>query len=112
MPPRSLRPGQGQGASLDNAYEDAGFAAGRGHGWRLAQRPEVAERIAEIRAELGEVQAARPVALIAALLRLAGASEKLGTLEGFKDARASLVQAGQVNNEWDVGRRLEWTDRE
>ena len=96
-----------KGASLDDAYEDAGFAAGRGHGCRLAQRPDVAERIAEIRAELGKVEAARPAALIAALLRLADASEKLGTLEGIKDARASLLQAGQVNKAWNADRRFE-----
>ncbi len=96
-----------KGASLDDAYEDAGFTAGRGHGCRLAQRPEVAERVAQIRAERGEVDGARPAALIAALLRLADASEKLGTLDGIKDARASLLQAGQVNKEWDADRRFE-----
>jgi hypothetical protein len=39
-----------RGSRADQAYEDAGFAPGNDHGARLRAQPEVAERIAELRA--------------------------------------------------------------
>ena len=52
-----------KGALLDDAYEDAGFAPGNGHASRLAQRPEVAGRIAELRALQSDLGEANPPAV-------------------------------------------------
>ena len=40
-----------KGARLEDAYEDAGFTPDRANASRLAARPEIADRIAELRAE-------------------------------------------------------------
>ncbi len=57
------------GATLTNAYEDAGFAPGSRHAARLARRQEVAARIAELRAEAGGIADAGGPAVVTALLR-------------------------------------------
>ncbi|MHB8531024.1 MAG: hypothetical protein ACYC8V_16125, partial [Caulobacteraceae bacterium] len=43
------------GATLSDAYEDAGYVPDNGHPSRLAGRKEVAERIAELRAEQADI---------------------------------------------------------
>ena len=55
------------GARLDDAYEDAGFAPGRGHACRLAHTPEVAERIAELRADKARLGDAGAQAVVLAI---------------------------------------------
>ncbi len=40
-----------KGARLEDAYEDAGYTPSRSAASRLAARPEIADRIAELRAE-------------------------------------------------------------
>lgn len=81
------------GARLDDAYEDAGFVPGYGHASRLAKQAEVAERIAELRAEQAALSDANPQAVISALLRIAKFSEALATPAGVKEARATLLDA-------------------
>ena len=88
-----------KGALLDDAYEDAGFAPGNGHASRLAWRSEVAGRIAELRAEQVELGEANPQAVIAALPRMAKASETLATPAGVKEARLTLLEACRLNAE-------------
>jgi hypothetical protein len=57
-----------RGAVLNDAYEDAGFAPDRSHASRLAGREDVAERIAELKAEQAGLDGASPHKAIAALL--------------------------------------------
>ena len=64
-----------KGARLDDAYEDAGFVLGKGHSSRLARRPEVAERIAELRAQRNVAEDVSPQKVIATLLHMAKAGE-------------------------------------
>src|ERR1700723_974122 len=64
-----------KGARLDDAYEDAGFVLNKGHSSRLARRPEVAARIAELRVQRNEADDISPQKVIATLLRLAKAGE-------------------------------------
>lgn len=85
-----------KGARLDDAYEDAGFAPGRGHASRLAHTPEVAERIAELRADQARLADASVQAVIVALLRIAKVGEDLGTPAGVKEARLTLLEAQRL----------------
>jgi hypothetical protein len=87
------------GALLDDAYEDAGFTPGHGHASRLAWRPEVAERTAELRAAQADLAEANPQAVIAALLRIAKASEAQATPAGVKEARLTLLEACRLGGE-------------
>ena len=88
-----------RGAVLDDAYEDAGFAPGNGHASRLVLQPAIAERIAELRALQTEAADANPQTVIAALLRIAKASEALATPAGVKEARLTLLEASRMNRE-------------
>ena len=67
-----------KGARLDDAYEDAGFVLNKGHSSRLARRPEVATRIAELRGQRNEADDISPQKVIATLLRMAKAGEASG----------------------------------
>ncbi len=84
------------GADLEQAYEDAGFAPDTSHACRLAKRPEVAERMAELRREQDEAEDASPRAIIAALVRMARDSEALKTPAGVKEARLNLLEAHRL----------------
>ncbi len=98
------------GARLEDAYEDAGFAPDSGHACRLAKRPEVAERIAELRREREDTPDAGPEAIIAALMRLAKAAETDTTPGAVKEARLNLIEADRLRQalhqtrEFDRGR--------
>jgi len=85
-----------QGAYLDDAYEDAGFAPGNGHASRLAKREEVAERIAELRAEQPDIVGAGRRGAIITLLRLVEAGLSQGTPGGVKEARETLLEARRL----------------
>ena len=93
------------GTRLLEAYEDAGFVPDRSHAGRLERQADVAERIAELRVSLED---AAPRTMIATLLRLAKASEDLGTPAGVKEARATLLEARRLIVEVTDERR---TDR-
>ena len=96
-----------KGALLDDAYEDAGFAPGRGHACRLAHTPEVAERIAELRADQARLADAGAQAVILSLLRIAKFSEDLGTPAGAKEARLTLLEAQRLTGELAFSRSYE-----
>ena len=99
-----------KGALLDDAYEDAGFTPGNGHASRLACRPEVAERIAELRAAQVDLTEASAQAVIGALLRIAKASEALATPAGVKEARLTLLEICRLNADMASERARErWT---
>jgi hypothetical protein len=59
-----------RGALLEDAYGEAGYAARKGHAWRIANRPEVQARIAELRAERSRVEEAFPRTIINVLMHL------------------------------------------
>ncbi len=96
-----------QGARLEIAYEDAGFAAGQGHASRLAAQPDIVERIAEIREEQADLQAARPQAVIAALLKVAKACESVGSPAAIKEARLTLLEVERLRQNLDLNRETE-----
>ncbi len=96
-----------KGATLEDAYEDAGFTPGNGHACRLAFRPEVAERIAKLRQAAEDAVAASPAAIISALVRMAAASEALASPSAAKEARLNLLEAYRLQRELAVERGTE-----
>jgi len=96
-----------KGASLDDAYEDAGFAEGNGHSSRISKRPEIAERIAELRAAHAGEADASDQAVIAALVRLAKAAEELKSPAAFKKVRLMLLDARRLLREQAEDRACE-----
>jgi len=103
----SFAQARAEGARLDDAYEDAGFAPGRGNASRLAGRDDIAERIAEIRAEQSKLGEAAIPAVIANLLRLSKASEDLATPAGVKEARLTLLEACRLSADFARDRAIE-----
>ncbi len=85
-----------RGALLEDAYEDAGYAAGKGHAWRIAGRAEVQARIAELRAERTRVEEAFPRTVIKVLMHLAHVNDVLATPAGARETRASLLEALRI----------------
>jgi hypothetical protein len=94
-----------KGARLDDAYEDAGFVLCKGHPSRLARRPEVAERIAELRRMRNEADDISPQRVIASLLRMAKAGEASPDAALVKEARLALLDAARVHGLVDAARR-------
>lgn len=88
-----------KGALLNDAYEGAGFVLHRGHPSRLAFRTEVAERIAELRAELKPPVDRSPGALLDALLRIIKAGEGAENPSVLKEARLAIVDAARLQRE-------------
>ncbi len=84
-----------KGALLDDAYEDAGFVPYKGHASRLARETAVAERIAELRAEVADA-AVDHGAILATLMRIAKKTEEMGTIEAARETRAVLLQATEL----------------
>jgi hypothetical protein len=98
------------GARLDDAYEDAGFVLNRGHSSRLARRPEVAQRIAELRAQRNEAEDISPQRVIATLLRMAKAGEASENASLLKEARLALLDASRLHGAMAEARRLDQDD--
>jgi hypothetical protein len=94
-----------KGARLDDAYEDAGFVLNKGHSSRLARRPEVAARIAELRAQRNEADDISPQKVIATLLRMAKAGEGSENAALLKAARLALLDAARLHGEAVNARR-------
>ncbi len=95
-----------RGVSPDQAYEDAGFVPGHNHASRLSMRPEIAERIAEIRAGLSHLDDARSHGVISALLRGAKASEATATAAALKEIRLTLLEAHRLHEGVESSRRM------
>ncbi len=85
-----------RGMRLEEAYERAGYAPDRSHACRLASRPEVAERITELRGDFTDVISAERSRIIEALIAIAEASRALGTPEGLKEARFAFLAAAAL----------------
>ena len=94
-----------KGFSSADAYEDAGFAPGNGHGSRLSRNPEVKARTAELRGEQVDISGANLRGVVAALLRLSAASENMETAGAIKEGRETLLQAHRLA-EILVGQRV------
>lgn len=96
-----------KGALLNDAYEDAGFAPDRAHASRLAGRDEVAARIAEIKAEQADMDAASPHNVIAALLRVAKNGQTQEGPAALKEARLALLDAQRLHGEIALHRQID-----
>jgi hypothetical protein len=89
------------GVSLKDAFENAGYAPRRGNPGRLARHPDVAKRIAELKAELQPSDAASIEFFKRKLVSIA---EEVGRADGndraiFSRAAADLRQlAGSFDN--------------
>ncbi len=94
-----------KGALLDEAFERAGFVLAKGHSSRLACRPEVAERIAEIRAAMPEAEDVTPQALMASLMRIVAAGIDSDVPAVLKEARLALVDVAKIQGGLSDGRR-------
>jgi hypothetical protein len=99
-----------KGARLDDAYEDAGFVLNKGHPSRLARRPEVAQRIAELRVQRNEAEDINPHKVIATLLRMAKAGEASENASLLKEARLALLDAARLHGVVADARRLDQAD--
>jgi hypothetical protein len=99
-----------RGARVDQAYEDAGFAAGNDHGARLRTRPEVAERIGELRAGQAHLADASTEAVIAALLRLTKVAETAKSPGAIREARLALLDVYRLREDLEVDRECERAD--
>ncbi len=88
-----------KGASLEDAYEDAGFTPDRGHACRLAKDPKVADRLGELRAEQAGLDDAGPFAIMAALLRVAKAAEAEATPAAHKEVRLTLLEVDRLRGD-------------
>ena len=85
-----------KGATLYDAFENAGYPPDRSHACRLAKREDVAERIASLRAERDQAEDSQPQMIIDALVRMARESEALKTPAGMKEARLNLLEADRL----------------
>jgi hypothetical protein len=96
-----------RGVSPDQAYEDAGFVPGHNHASRLSMRPEIAERIAEVRAQLTHLDEARTHGVISALLRAAKASEATPTAAALKEIRLTLLEAHRLHDDLEIRGKMD-----
>jgi hypothetical protein len=106
----SFAQARARGARLDDAYEDAGFVLNKGHPSRLARRPEVAQRIAELRVQRNEAEDISPHKVIATLLRMAKAGEASENASLLKEARLALLDAARLHGVEADARRLDQAD--
>jgi hypothetical protein len=96
-----------RGARVEEAYEDAGFTPGNDHGALLACRNEVAERIAELRAQQTDMEQASTQAVIAALLRVVKCAEAATTPAAIREIRLTLLDVDRLRATIDYDRQLE-----
>jgi phage terminase small subunit len=95
-----------EGASQDEAYEDAGFSPGNGHASRLAGLLGVAERVAELRAEQPDLSGATPQAVILALLKMAERLEDARAPAEVRERRLTLLAIGRLQAELAASRAV------
>ena len=88
-----------KGALLIDAYESAGFVRHRGHPSRLAWKPEVAERIAELRALQTDMEDVTPMGLLASLRRIIKAGENSENPTLVNAARLAILDASRLQAE-------------
>jgi hypothetical protein len=93
-----------RGARKEDAYEDAGFTPGNDHAGRLDAREDVAQRVAELRAQQTEIAESATHAVIAALLRVAKAGEAATTPAAVREVRLTFLAINQLRAAMDLDR--------
>ena len=88
-----------RGVLLMDAYESAGFVRHRGHPSRLAVKSEVAERIAELRAQQSALEDLSLVGLLASLRRIIKAGEASENPTLVNAARLAVLDAARLQVE-------------
>ncbi len=88
-----------RGMLLIDAYETAGFVRHRGHPSRLACKPEVAERIAELRRLQIHIEDTSLQGLLASLRRIIMAGERSQNPTLVNAARLAIVDAARLRDE-------------
>ena len=83
-----------KGVGRLEAYGEAGYEPHYSSAGRLERQPEVAARLAELRAR--DPDAAEPAAVVARLLRLADSCEALGGAAALKEARLAVLEAQRL----------------
>lgn len=96
-----------RGARVEQAYEDAGFTPGNDHGARLACRTEVAERIAELRAQQTDMEQASTQAVIAALLKVVKGAEAGTSPAAIREVRLTLLDVDRLRATIEHDRQIE-----
>ena len=96
-----------RGMLLIDAYETAGFVRHRGHPSRLACKPEVAERIAELRRLQVHIEGTSLHALLASLRRIIMAGESSDNPTLVNAARLAIVDAARLRDELSRQQALE-----
>lgn len=99
-----------RGARADQAYEDAGFAPGNGHGARLKEREDVAGRIAELRAAQTHLNEATAEAVIGELLRIAKSCDAAKSPANLREVRLALLDVYRLREELELERECERRD--
>ncbi len=102
------------------AYEAAGYRPDSSRASKLGARPEVAARIAELRAREPDPEIAGAGAVIVRLIDLADAARALTSAAGLREARIALVEANRLQTELTARdafedpppRRVQLTDEE
>ncbi len=113
MPPlpnprhESFAQSRARGASFDDAYEDAGFIHGHRHGARMAQRPDIVARVAELRAEQANLADSATPSVIAFLLRMAKAAEADVSPASLREVRLTLLEVERLRGEMARQRQSE-----
>ena len=92
----AFAPARARGMLLIDAYESAGFVRHRGRPSRLAVRPEVAERIAELRARQSDMEDVSLVGLLASLRRIIKAGEGSDNPVLVNAARLAILDASRL----------------
>jgi hypothetical protein len=102
------------GMRLEEAYERAGYAPDRGHACRLASRPDVAERITELRGDFTDIVTADRPRVIDALMAIGQSCRALATPSGLKEARFAYLEAARLQQQIaeDLARDREIIERE
>jgi hypothetical protein len=99
-----------RGARADQAYEDAGFAPGNGHGARLKEREDVAGRIAELRAAQAHLNEATAGAVIAELLRVTRTCDAAKSPATLREVRLALLDVYRLREELELDRECDRRD--
>ncbi len=96
-----------RGMLLIDAYETAGFVRHRGHPSRLACKPEVAERIAELRKLHIHIEDTSLIGLLYSLRRIIKAGEGSQNPTLVNAARLAIIDAARLREELSRQQALE-----
>jgi hypothetical protein len=89
--------GRAKGLGVDESYAKAGYSPDHGSAGKVARRPDVVARVAELRER--DPDNTHPDAIIARLLRVADACCDLNSAAALKEARLSLMEAYRLRTQ-------------